>query len=73
MCEIHSIARFNLFDAWLQIHVQLLTLEHSLTKYLAIGWMTKTYIQIMDENITNVDDFFNQIFEKKIQIFLNDF
>ncbi len=35
--------------------------------------MTKTYIQIMDENITNVDDFFNQIFEKKIQIFLNDF
>ncbi len=35
--------------------------------------MTKTYIQIMDENIINVDDFFNQIFEKKIQIFLNDF
>jgi hypothetical protein len=60
-----AIARFNLFDAWLQIHVQLLTLEHSLTNYLAIGWMTKTYIQIMDENITNVDHFLNQIFEKK--------
>lgn len=26
----------------------------------------------MDENITNVDNFFNQKFEKKLQFFLND-
>jgi len=41
--------------------------------------MKKTHIQIMDEKITNVDNFFNQKLEifkkkkKKTQFFLNDF
>jgi hypothetical protein len=38
--------------------------------------MKKTHIQIMDEKITNVDNFFNQKLERKFlktQFFLNDF
>lgn len=50
VCGIHSIARFNLFDAWLQIHVQRLTLEHSLTNYLALGWMKKPTSKLWMKN-----------------------